>query len=139
MQIAVLHPTKPSSDDDSVFKHGFRAEAWLLPTQSIPAVHHEITYFCWFVFSLWECHIHVDAVKALFGLFLFFFFFFNIFPLDWYQKLEISQICRGWLGNETSASGLDRKQIYYPAICYTLFKQMYIFFNLRRCVQSIFS
>ena len=31
---AALLPTKPSSDDDSVFRHGFEAEASLPLTQS---------------------------------------------------------------------------------------------------------
>ena len=38
-----LLPTKPSSDDDSEFWHGFRAEASLPLTQSVPAVSHDTT------------------------------------------------------------------------------------------------
>ena len=43
VHIAVLLPTKPSSDDDSEFGHGFEAEASLPLTQSAPAVTHDTT------------------------------------------------------------------------------------------------
>ena len=35
---AALHPTKPSSDDDSEFRHGFRAKASLPRSQNAPSV-----------------------------------------------------------------------------------------------------
>ena len=38
--------TKPSSDDDSGFKRGFRAEASLPLTQSASAVSHDTTRLC---------------------------------------------------------------------------------------------
>ena len=38
-------PTKPSSDDDSGFRHGFGAEASV--TQSTPALTHDTTRLCW--------------------------------------------------------------------------------------------
>ena len=40
---AALLPRKPSSDDDSRFRHGFKTEAS----------------------TSWDCHIHTDAVRAL--------------------------------------------------------------------------
>ena len=36
-----LHLTKPSSDDDSGFRHGFGTEASLPLAQSAPAVYHD--------------------------------------------------------------------------------------------------
>ena len=49
---AALLPTKPSSDDDSGFRHGFGAEASLPLAQSAPAVTHDTTRFCWIVVTL---------------------------------------------------------------------------------------
>ena len=44
---SALLPTKPSSDDDSGFRHGFGAEATLPLGQSAPAVIHDTTRLCW--------------------------------------------------------------------------------------------
>ena len=44
--ITALLPTKVSSDDDSGFRHGFRAEASLQLAQSAPAVSHDTTRLC---------------------------------------------------------------------------------------------
>ena len=41
-----LLPIKPSSDDDSVFRQGFGAEASLPLTQSVPAVTNNTTRLC---------------------------------------------------------------------------------------------
>ena len=62
---AVLLPTKPSSDDDSGFRHGFGAEASLPLAQSAPAVSHDTTRLCWFDLAAWVCQIHADADSAL--------------------------------------------------------------------------
>ena len=56
--------TKPSSDDDSGFWHGFRAKASLPLTQSIPVVSHDTARLCQIVIALWDCQIHADAVRA---------------------------------------------------------------------------
>ena len=69
-----LLPTKPSSDNDSGFRHNFGAEASLPLTQSAPAVTHKL---CWVVVTLWDCHIHADAAKALSWI------FFYVFPFDY--------------------------------------------------------
>ena len=53
--------TKPSSDDDSGFWHGFGAEASLPLTQRAPAVSHNTTRVCQIVVALWDCQIHADA------------------------------------------------------------------------------
>ena len=65
-----LLPTKPSFDDDSGFRHGFRAEASLPLTQNTPAVTHDTTRLCWIAITHWDCHIHVDAVMPHLGSFL---------------------------------------------------------------------
>ena len=44
--------TKPSSDDDSGFRHGFGAEASLPLAQSAPAVSHDTTRLCQIVVAL---------------------------------------------------------------------------------------
>ena len=44
--MAALLPTKPSSDDDSGFRHGFRAEASLPLAQSASAVTHDTSRLC---------------------------------------------------------------------------------------------
>ena len=62
---AALLPTKPSSDDDSEFRHGFGAEASLPLIQSAPAVTHDTARAYWIDVTLLDCHVHADAVKAL--------------------------------------------------------------------------
>ena len=130
---AALLPTKPSSDADSRFRHGFRAEASLPLTQNAPAVTRDTTRLFWINVSLWDCHIPADAVRTLSWI------FFYVFPLVWWRKSKISQEYGGWVGNETSASNLSRKYIGYPAISETLFSQILIFFQLRlMCPVKIF-
>ena len=80
--------TKPSSDDDSGFRHGFGAKALLPLAQSAPAVTHDTTRLCWIVITLWDCYIHADAVRALSWIFLYF--------LMSDRKSQISQEYRGW-------------------------------------------
>ena len=65
--------TKPSSDDDSGFRHGFRAKASLPLTQSTPAVSHDTTRFCQIVVTVWDCQIHANAVRALSWIFSMYF------------------------------------------------------------------
>ena len=54
--------TKPSSDDDSGFRHGFRARASLPQTQSTTAVTHNTTRLSWIDVTLWDCHICIDTI-----------------------------------------------------------------------------
>ena len=86
---AVLLPTKPTSNNDSGFRHSFEAETSLPLTQSAPAVTHDTTRLCWIVFTQINCHIHADVVRALSC------FFFYVFPLVWWRKSKISQECWG--------------------------------------------
>ena len=104
-----LIPTKPSSDDDSGFRHGFGAEALLPLAQSTPAVSHNTTRFCQSVVPLWDCHIHADAVRTLSWIFSMYFYLSDGGSISLVKK-------RGWVGNKTSASDFDRKYVCYPAI-----------------------
>ena len=61
--------TKPSSDDDSGFSHGFGNEASLPLAQNAPVVSHDTTRFFQIVITLWDCHIKADAVRALSWIF----------------------------------------------------------------------
>ena len=70
---AALLPTKPSSDDFSGFRHGFGAKASLPLTQSAITVTPYTTRLCWNDVTLWDCHIHADAVRALSRIFLYLF------------------------------------------------------------------
>ena len=64
-----LLQTKPFSDDDSGFMHGFGAEASLPLAQNAPVVSHDTTRLYQIVVTLWDCHIHADAVRALSWIF----------------------------------------------------------------------
>ena len=72
-----LPPAKPSSYDDSGFRHGFGAEASLPLAQSALAVSHDTTRFCQIVVTLWDCHIHADAVRDLSWIFSMYFLLSN--------------------------------------------------------------
>ena len=64
-----LLPTKPSSDNDSGFRHGFGVEASLPQAHSAPAVSHDTIRLCQSVVTLWDCHIRADTVRALSWIF----------------------------------------------------------------------
>ena len=126
---AAFLPTKPSSDDDSGFRHGF--EGSLPLAQSVPAVTYDTTRLCWIVVTLWDRHIPVDAVRALSWNLLMYFFL--------WRESKISQECGGWVRNETTASDLSRKYIGYSAISDTLFSKILIFFQFTlMCPVEIF-
>ena len=57
--------TSPSSDDDSGCRHGFGVKASLSLTQSAPVVTHDTTRLYWIDVTLWDYHIHADAVSTL--------------------------------------------------------------------------
>ena len=65
--------------------------------------------------NLWDFHVHADVVGALSWIFIVYFLLIKY---------------GGWVGNETSASDLDRKYICYPAIFDTLFSHILMFFQL---------
>ena len=66
--------TKPSSDGDSGFRHGFRAEASLPLTQRASAVSDDTTRICQIVVAPWDCQINADAVGTLSWIFSMYFF-----------------------------------------------------------------
>ena len=102
---AALLPTKPSSEYDSGFNHGFGTEASLPLTQSAPA---------WLTIPLdfvGLTSLYGIAISTLMQLEP-----FLVFPLVWWREFMFSQKYGGWLGNETSTS--DRK---YAAISDILF------------------
>ena len=68
-----VYTAKPSSDD-SGFRHCFEAEALLPLIQSALAVINDITRLCWIDVTLWDCHIHANAVSLILDL-------FYVFPL----------------------------------------------------------
>ena len=72
-----LLPIKPSSDDDSGFRHGFRVKASLPLALSALAVSHDTTRLCQIVITLWDCHIHTDVIGALSWIFFMYFFLSN--------------------------------------------------------------
>ena len=116
-------PAKSSSNDD--FSHDFGAEASLPLTQSAPAVTADTTRFCWIDVTLWDCHIHTDAVYLLCICFCLM------------EKVHDLSEYRGWFGNETSASSFHRKYVGY--FWRFILSGPHIFFNLRFCTQSKFS
>ena len=105
-----LLPKKPSSDDNSWFRHGFKTEPSLPLSQSTVVVTHYTTRLFGIVVALWDCHIHADAVRAVSWI------LFYVFLLVWWEKSKISQECRGWVGDSISAYDLDRRYIGFPAI-----------------------
>ena len=50
---------------NSGFRCGFRAESSLPLAQSTPAVTHDTTRLYSIGITLWDCHIHTDAVRVL--------------------------------------------------------------------------
>ena len=72
---AALLQRKCLSDNDTKFRHGFRAEASLSLAQITPAITHDTIRLCWIVITQWNCHIQADAVRALSWI------FFYVFPL----------------------------------------------------------
>ena len=91
-----LLPTKPSSDDDSRFRHDFEAEESLPLTQKTPAVTHNTTRLCWVVVTLWYCHIHADAVIALSGIFLMYFLLSDGESLRLVKNAKVELVIKPW-------------------------------------------
>ena len=70
---AVLLLTKPSSDDNFGFRHGFGSKASSSLMQSAPAVTHDTARLCWIDVTLWDGHIHTGAVRVLSWIFFYVF------------------------------------------------------------------
>ena len=125
--------TKPSSDDDSWFRHDFGAEASLPPAQSAPAVSHDTTSLCQIVVTLWDCHIHTDAVRALSWIFFMYFHLSDGGSPRLVKKMEVvfamKPLHRTSIGNTF---------VIQPFLAHCSCRSSY-FSNLCWCAQSKFS
>lgn len=73
----VLLPTKPSSDDDSGFKHGFGARSII--TTSPKQLSHISQYYKTMLdcCNLWDCYVHTDENNILPCIFFMYFSLFD--------------------------------------------------------------
>ena len=130
---AVLLPTKPSSDDDSGFRHGFGAEASLTLTQSAPAVTHNTTRLCWIDVTLWDCHVHTDAVRALPWIFYMYFLLFDGESPRLVKNMEVELVMKPWY-----PTLIGNTLVIQPFLTHCSCRSSY-FSNLCWCAQSKFS
>ena len=133
MSTIALHLRKPSSDCDSGFRHGFGAEASLPLAQRASAESHDTTRLCQIVVTLWDCHIHTDADRALSWIFSVYFLLSNWGSHRVVKKTEVE---------------LTIKPQYPTSVGNTFVIQPFLthcsrrssnFSNLRRCARSKFS
>ena len=125
-----LLPTKPSSDDDSSFRHGFGAAASLPLAQSAPAVSPDTTRVCQIVVNLWDCHIHADAVRVLSWIFFMYFFLSNGGSPRLVKKIEVELVMK-----PLHPTSIGSKFIIQPFLTHCS-RRSSNFFN---CTQSKFS
>ena len=131
--ITALLPRKPSSDDDSGFKHGFGAEASLPLAQSAPAASHDTTTLCQIVVVLWDCHIHADAVTALSWIFSMYLLLSEGGSPRLVRKTEVELAIK-----PPHQTLIGNTFVIQPFLTYCSRRSSY-FFNLRWCVQPTFS
>ena len=128
---AVLLPVKFSSDDDSGFRHGFGAEASLPLTQGAPAVSHNTTRLYWMVFNLYKCHIHSDAVTALFWIvFIYSLFFAGVSPIL-VKNVEVAFEIKPRHPISRGNMSVDQSFLVHCSCRSSYFS------NFRRCAQSM--
>ena len=112
---AALLPTKPSSDDDFRFRHGFGVKASLPLTQRAPAVTHNTTRR--------HCGIAISTLMQLEP----YVGFFYVLPLVWWRKSKISQEYRVELVMKPwHLTSIWNMLVIQPFL--TLFPQILIFF-----------
>ena len=128
-----LLPTKPSSDDDSGFRHGFGAEASLPLTQSAQAESHDTTRLCQIVVTLWDCQIHTDAIRALSWIFSMYFLLSNGGSPRLVQKTEVELAIK-----PLHPTSIGNTFVIQPVLTHCSRRSSY-FSNLRWCDQSKFS
>ena len=128
-----LLPTKPSSDDDSGFRHGFRAEASLPLTQSAPAVSYDTTRFCQIVVTLWDCQIHADAVRALSWIFSMYFLLSDGGSPRLVKKMEVELVIK-----PLHLTSIGNTFVIQPFLTHCSCRSSY-FSNLHWCAQLKFS
>ena len=114
---------KPSSDDDSGYRHGFGAEASLPFAQSAPAVSHDTTKLCLIVVTLWDCQINADAVKALSWIFSMYFLFSDEGSPRLVKKTMVELAIK-----PLHPTSIGNTFVIQPSL--TLFAQILIFFRL---------
>ena len=125
--------TKPSSDDDSGFRHGFGAEASLPLTQSAPAVSHDTTRLCQIVVTLWDCQIHANAVRALSWIFSMYFLSSDGGSPRLVKKTEVELAIK-----PLRLTSIGNTFVIQPFLIHYSHRSSY-FSNLRWCAQSKFS
>ena len=111
---------KPSSDDDSGFRHGFGAEALLPLAQSAPAVSYDTTRLCQIVVALWDCQNHADAVRALPWIFSMYSLLSDGGSPRLVKKIEV----------ELEIKPLHPTSIGNTFVIQPLFSQIFIFFQI---------
>ena len=124
--------TKPSSDDDSVFRHSLRGEASLSITQSAQEVSHDTSSLCQIVVALWDCQIHVDAVTALSWIFSMYFILSVGGSLRLFKKTEVE------LAINPCIRPRGNTLVIKPHMTQCSRRSSY-FSNFRWCAQSKFS
>ena len=131
--IAALLPTKPSSDDDSGFRHGLGAKTSLPLTQSAPVVTHDTTRLCWIDITLWDCYIHANAVRALSWIFFMYFLLSDGERPRLVKNTEVELIMK-----TRHPTSIGNTLTIQPFLTHCSRRSSY-FSNLRWCSQSKFS
>ena len=127
---ASLLQTKPSSDDDSGFRHGFEAEASLPLAQSASAVSYDTTRVCQIVVALWDCQIHADAVRALSRIFSMYFLLFDGVSPRLVKKTEVELAIK-----PLHPTSIGNTFVIQPFLTHCSRRSSF-FSNIRRCAQS---
>ena len=125
--------TKPSSEDDSGFRHGFGAEVSLPLAQNAPAEPHDTTRLCQIVVALWDCHILADAVRALSWIFSMYFLLSDGGSPRLDKKTEVGLVMK-----PLHPISIGNTFVIQPFLTHCFRRSSY-FSNLRWCTQSRFS
>ena len=125
--------TKPSSDDDSGFRHGFGAETSLPLAQSTPAVSHDTTRLYQTVVALGDCQIHTDTVRALSWIFSMYFLLSDGGSPKLVKKTEVELEIK-----PLHPTSIGNTFVIRPFLTHCSRRSSY-FSNLRRCAQSKFT
>ena len=123
--------TKPSSDDDYGFRHGFGAEGSLPLAKSAPAGSHDTTTLCHIVVTLLDCQIHAEAVRALSWIFSMYFLFSDGGCPRLVKKTEFDLAIK-------PLHPIGNTFVIQPFLTHCSCRSSY-FSNLRWCAQSKFS
>ena len=116
-----------------MFRDGFGAEASLPLAQSAPAVSHDNTRLCQIVVTLWDCHSHAEAVRALSWIFSVYFLLFDGGSTRLVKKTEVELAIKTL--HPTSMGNTFVIQLF---LTHCSRRSSYVS-NLRCCAQSKFS